>query len=497
MSQLPEGWAEAPAHVVCTLVQSGGTPKNKPFTATGDVPFLKVYNIQNQHVAFEYKPQFISRSIHDGELRKSQVLPGDVLMNIVGPPLGKVAVVPNTFPMWNINQAIVTFRPGPAVLKEYLYHFLCEGSAISAIEHEYRGSAGQTNISLSQARNFGIAIPPLSEQKRIVAKVEALLAEVDAARERLEKVPAILKRFRQSVLATAYSGRLTEDWRGRVQENSVLDVIAQAKTQRKRFWLSESPSRKESKYQEPACAEGTEEFPEGWQVATGAQLFLWGSGEFLPKAKMKEGLIPVFGGNGISGKHNVALVHEPTLVVGRVGAQCGNVHITPGPAWVTDNAIYARWIAPHTSLDFVRMVFSARNLNANAGGTGQPFVNQELLDSVTIPLPPANEQREIVNRVRGLYALSAAIEGHLANGKGRANQLVEAIFAKAFRGELVPTEAELARAEGREYESASQLLARVQTEREAREPVTPAKKRNAKEATSGAVKRAKRRAATG
>src|SRR5207245_2267787 len=58
-----------------------------------------------------------------------------------------------------------------------------------------------------------VPLPPLAEQRRIVAKVEALLARVNVARQRLAKVPAILKRFRQSVLAAACSGRLTADWR--------------------------------------------------------------------------------------------------------------------------------------------------------------------------------------------------------------------------------------------------------------------------------------------
>ena len=67
-----------------------------------------------------------------------------------------------------------------------------------------------------------VAVPPLNEQKRIADKLDAVLARVDACRERLDRVPAILKRFRQAVLAAATSGKLTEEWR---QTQRALDGI--------------------------------------------------------------------------------------------------------------------------------------------------------------------------------------------------------------------------------------------------------------------------------
>ena len=76
-------------------------------------------------------------------------------------------------------------------------------------------ATGSTQIALTDtnALNLKLIVPPLPEQRRIVAKLEKLLHRVDACKERLEKIPTILKRFRQSVLAAACSGRLTEDWR--------------------------------------------------------------------------------------------------------------------------------------------------------------------------------------------------------------------------------------------------------------------------------------------
>jgi type I restriction enzyme S subunit len=147
--------------------------------------------------------------------------------------------------------------------------------------------------------------------------------------------------------------------------------------------------------------------------------------------------------------------------VGRVGALCGNVYVTAKKAWVTDNAIYASFVPRGTELAYIQLVLTQTNLNKNAGGSGQPFVDQGMLNQAALPLPPSDEQHEIVGRVEALFKLAEGIEKRVETATARAQKLPQSILAKAFRGELVPTEAELARREDREYESASALLARV------------------------------------
>jgi type I restriction enzyme S subunit len=202
--------------------------------------------------------------------------------------------------------------------------------------------------------------------------------------------------------------------------------------------------------------------------ATGADLFVWASGDFLPKKKQKKGPYPIYGGNGITGYHFEYLVDHPTLVIGRVGALCGNVYVTSEMAWVTDNAIYATHVPTKLNLHYVHLVFTQANLNANAGGSGQPFVNQTVLNEVAVALPPLAEQDEIARRVEAMFKLADAVEKRVAAATARAEKLTQAILAKAFRGELVPTEAELARRERRSYETASELLARIKSERESK-----------------------------
>lgn len=100
-------------------------------------------------------------------------------------------------------------------------------------------------------------------------------------------------------------------------------------------------------------------------------------------------------------------------------------------------------------------------------GMAQPHFNIGAMRVKAFPLPPVDEQQEIVRRVESLFAMADDIEARMAAAQKRVEALTQAILAKAFRGELVPNEAALARAEGRSYESAAELLARLTSKRDA------------------------------
>jgi type I restriction enzyme S subunit len=203
-----EEWGIMKAIDACETVAGGSTPKGKPFFEKEEIPYLKVYNIVNQKIDFFYKPQYVTRKVHEKELKRCRVYPKDVLMNIVGPPLGKVAIVPDTFPEWNMNQAIVVFRPKGFLSPLFLYYLLCDGKQIKEIEFELRGTAGQSNISLTQCRNFDIPIPRIEEQKEIVRRVEQLFAFADKLEARYAKAKTLLDKLPQSILAKAFRGEL-------------------------------------------------------------------------------------------------------------------------------------------------------------------------------------------------------------------------------------------------------------------------------------------------
>lgn len=200
-------WKESAATDACTVVQSGSTPAREKFTDAG-IPFLKIYNIVEQKIDFDYRPQFVPEDLLDGSLKRSVVLPGDVLMNIVGPPLGKVAIVPDTYERWNINQAIVLFRPSDALYGQFLYYLLCSTLPYKDILQETRGSAGQANISLSQCRGMRFPLPPIDEQREVVRRVQQLFFLADQLEARYQKADAHVERLRQAILAKAFRGEL-------------------------------------------------------------------------------------------------------------------------------------------------------------------------------------------------------------------------------------------------------------------------------------------------
>ena len=110
--ELPKGWTWSFTDQICELVTTGNTPKQAEMSDQhGEIPYIKIHNLTKKGTLdYSGRIVFISRETHQDKLKKSKIFPGDVLMNIVGPPLGKVAIVPNSYPEWNTNQNVCIFR---------------------------------------------------------------------------------------------------------------------------------------------------------------------------------------------------------------------------------------------------------------------------------------------------------------------------------------------------------------------------------------------------
>lgn len=166
---------------VCDFITKGTTPPNDLISeeySSDKVPYLKVYNLSfNGELLFDTAPQYISENIHNGMLARSKVYPNDVLMNIVGPPLGKFSLVTDEFPEWNINQAIAIFRAKEKINPKYLLSTLMQPEVLNPFLRQAVGIR-QLNLSLSQCRDLEIFLPPLSLQNQFADFV----AEVDKSK---------------------------------------------------------------------------------------------------------------------------------------------------------------------------------------------------------------------------------------------------------------------------------------------------------------------------
>jgi len=339
---------------------------------------------------------------------------------------------------------------------------------------------GTTRLKLTQGAmvRIPIRLPPLPEQRRIVSKVETLLARVNTVRERLEKVPLLLKRFRQAVLAAACSGRLTESWRKHHQTvKPAADVLKTIATERVRVG---------SKIKD-ADDEGIEmpelELPERWarcRVCDIADVRLGGT----PSRKVAgywRGDFPWVS----SGEVANCRIRSTTECITQEGLENSNAKLYPAGTVLiamigegkTRGQAALLEIEACTNQNSAGLVFDAGNVNPEyiwywalseyeknrdvGRGGNQPALNGGKVRALPVPLPPLDEQHQIVRAVRRLLDLADATERRVAVAAARTNKMPQSILARAFAGELVPTEAELAAAEERAFESAEELLHRV------------------------------------
>ena len=162
---------------VCDFITKGTTPPTGEITEeyeNGKIPFLKVYNLSfTGEMLFDENPQYILAETHNGKLARSKVYPNDVLMNIVGPPLGKFTLVTDEFEEWNINQAIAIFRAKERILPKFLLHALMQPKVLEPFIGQAVGIR-QQNLSLEQCRNLQFPLPSLEEQKSFVEFAEQL-----------------------------------------------------------------------------------------------------------------------------------------------------------------------------------------------------------------------------------------------------------------------------------------------------------------------------------
>lgn len=386
--ELPKGWGETTLAQVTERVPNI-KPEDYPDRKYGYVDISSIDN--NSYRICEVK-HFLGKDAPSRAKRPIQH--NDVLFSNVRTYLRNIALVEAECPAQICSTGFTVLRPNSTVEPRYLFLYVLTNDFIDRVTPQQTGTHYPAT-SDRKVLSEHLPLPPLNEQRRIVAKLEALLAKVDDCKKRLERIPIILKRFCQSILAAACSGRLTEDWRaGNGIDNE-------------------------------------------WPVEQLESLFKMRNGKSLTVAKRKEGDVPVYGGNGFMGTHNKANVEGQIIIVGRVGAQCGNVHYVEGQAWITDNAISLQ-AKQKVHTPFYAFLLRSMNLNQLSGGTGQPYVSQEILGPLEAPIVELAEQQEIDRRVDELFSLADKLEARYNTAKTQVDKLTQSILAKAFRGELVP-----------------------------------------------------------
>lgn len=344
--------------------------------------------------------------------------------------------------------------------------------------------SGTTRLKLTQGAMVRVPflVPPLDEQRRIVAKLEALQARSRRAREALDAVPPLFEKLRQSILAAAFRGDLTKDWRAKHPDvEPASELLKRIRAERRKKWEQAelaklkakgkppSDDRWKAKYKEPepVDASGLHELPKGW---------CWSALEEL----LVEG--PT---NGVSPKSDAAGSGTLTLKLSATTRGCCVLNdattkrtIEPigqdepywlGPGdilvqrantieYVGVSAIFEgpertyvypdlmmrlranQLVGPHLIWRALSWEVPRKFMRDRATGTAgnMPKVNGETVRRVPIPLPPLDEQRGLLKALERCDELRGQLELALSGALERVAVLDRAILGKAFRGELVP-----------------------------------------------------------
>lgn len=483
---LPEGWVETTLDQLLQSLESGSRPKGGVRGIKEGVPSIGGEHLDDnggfRFEAIKYVPYSFFEKMKRGRIQN-----GDILVVKDGATTGKVSLVRKSFPYDPavINEHVFICRPAEGVYSPYLFYFLFSKEGQDRILENFRGSA-QGGINQGFAQGTIISLAPLPEQRRIMAKVEDLLAQVNLARDSVSKVQKVLKLFRQSVLSAACSGRLTADWR---EKNPDLEQVTEIFK-----WIRTTKSKKDRFPVEfNSTGELQNDIPNTWcniKLKNILNDIKYGTSK---KCNYDDSKTPVLRIPNVVKGHiehrdmkyaqlpdkeyeKLRLKKGDVLLV----RSNGSVALVGKTALVTEKEIdyaYAGYLIrlrfdnKKLSPNYINLALSTHKTRVqielpSRSTSGVHNINIKEVSNIEIPLPPSEEQNEIVRRVEAFLRLSDVIEKRVTEAKAHTDNLYKSILVKAFRGELVPTEAELAQREGRSYEHASALLAKIKEQKQ-------------------------------
>ncbi len=457
----PQGWATAPLDSLCQKFRgvSYGRDEASADPKKDYVPILRANNLQDDRLVFDDLVWVPERCVSDQQKLRT----GDIVIAMSSGSKSVVGKTAQVMEDWrgSFGAFCGALRPWPELNSRYVGLFLRTREYRNTISELAAGS-NINNLKNEHLAAIEVPVAPLAEQRRIVEKLEKLLGQVDACQQRLAKIPTLLKRFHQSVLAAACSGRLTGDWREENEpEESAEDLLNRVKVQRAKAMNVGNKRRLP-----PAVLDVPElpEIPEFWWWATLDQIVEEGRpiiygiikpGPHDPKGvpyvrvfEMKDGKVaPLSELKRASleraSKFTRATLKGGDLLISKDGT-IGRVAIVPPELEggnITQHLVRAS-IHPFLCRDYVACAIRSQKsqnwLFGKKKGVALQGVNVEDFRRLPLPIPPLAEQQEIVRRVEGLFALANQLEQRLAQARRQVDQLMPSLLARAFAGKLVP-----------------------------------------------------------
>jgi type I restriction enzyme S subunit len=521
VSDQPSGWAIAPIQELCAF-----NPKHDRDTPPdGPISFVPMAAVSDEFGRIDAAEE---RTF--GEVRRgyTHFADGDVIWAKITPCMenGKSAVAEGlTNGMACGSTEFMVLRSQGAVQPVYLHRFLRQESYRREARQTMKSGVGQARVPKTFVLETRLPVPPLNEQKRIVAKLETLQARTEAAKAALDAIPPLLDKFRQSVLAAAFRGDLTKAWRAQnpgVEPASVLldriraerrirwiedtaeKVRARTEARAKKAgkpWLDEHDAKvlereqakavKKYKAPQPVDTEDLPELPVGWCWTNLGELSASLSYGTARKS-LTEGQIPVLRMGNLqngevcwsnlkysnSDEDNSKYALSPgSILFNRTNSPelVGKTAIYRGKR----PAIYAGYLirvnlASAAQSEFINLLLNsplARDWcrRVKTDGVSQSNISGSKLATFPVPLCPASEQETLVAFITSRLSIIAKMKTAYESASSQSLHLNQSILAKAFRGKLVPQDPN--------DEPASVLLERIRAERAQAEAAKPKRRR--------------------
>jgi type I restriction enzyme S subunit len=431
MSELPMGWVSAPIGNLCTL-ENGRAFKPTEWTTQG-LPIVRIQNLNNPKALFNF---------YDGEFDNRYLLKG-----------GELVFAWSGTPGTSFGAHV--WKGGKAVLNQHIFRVDFDDSSLDKRFFRYainqkldeliniaHGGVGLRHVTKGKFENTEVFIPPLTEQKRIADKLDQLLARVDACRERLDRIPVFLKRFRQAVLSAATSGQLTEDW---------IELHNHAVTDWQETTLDKVciPGR--------VITYGVIKL--GSEISDGVPCLRTSNVRWLKiEIDGVKKILP-----SLSAEYSRTVLQGAEVLVNVRGTLGGVAVVTQEMAgWNVSREIAVVPVdTTKVSSQFLAYMIGSLEvqhwLSGVEKGVAYVGINIEDLRNLPIKIPSLPEQAEIIRRVEKLFAYADRLEARYRQARAEVDRLAPALLAKAFRGELVPQDPN--------DEPASALLERLRAER--------------------------------
>lgn len=432
------------------------------------IPYIRVGNLDWGFFKKE-KLVYISEEVHNKNL-KSELLPGDILIAKTGATIGKCCIVPNYITRANTTSSVgkVSINRDLTSNKWILYYFLSPDFFKLMWSHSHR--TAQPGFNIVDLKKFPVPVPPLAEQNRIVAKLDMLFAQLEIIKASMEKIPVLLKDFRQQVLTQAISGELTEEWRkGKKIEKIKSEDIEKEREKLKKI-KALNDGKKSFTYKKssiPVLGVTTKginklfELPTNWDWVSLDQI-TWNISDgphFSPKYT-----------DHVNGKRFISMrnvtpqkinfedckyvsIEDHNEFIKRGKPQKGDLLYTKGgstgiPCLIDDDVDFSYWV--HVALlktipKFIDSKYLKNTLlssfcynqsQAFTHGVGNQDLGLTRMINITFPLPPLKEQQEIVRIIESLFLKADAIEKQYENLKQKIDILPQTILHKAFKGDL-------------------------------------------------------------